>query len=57
MLNSEQRVNFSYSNGVATPGTPYGVITPATIGSFTFPIPSAEITANPKLAEAPVHYN
>ena len=57
MLNSEQRVNFSYSNGVATPGTPYGVITPATIGSFTFPVPSAEITANPKLAEAPVHYN
>jgi hypothetical protein len=56
MLNSEQRVNFTYDNGVATPGTPYGVITPATIGSFTFPIPSSEITANPKLSEAPVPY-
>lgn len=56
MLNGEQRVNFTYDNGVATPGTPYGVITPATIGSFTFPIPSSEITANPKLSEAPVPY-
>ncbi|MEO8406548.1 MAG: RagB/SusD family nutrient uptake outer membrane protein [Chitinophagaceae bacterium] len=56
MLNSEQRVTFSYSNGVATPSTPYGIITPATIGAFSFPIPSTEITANPKLAEPPVAY-
>lgn len=56
MLNGEQRVNFTYSNGIATPGSPYGVITPAAIGSFTFPIPSTEITANPKLAEPPVPY-
>jgi hypothetical protein len=56
MLNGEQRVNFSYNNGVATPGTPYGVITPATIGSFTFPIPSSEVTANPKLSQPAVSY-
>lgn len=56
MLNSEQRVNFTYNNGVAAAGSPYGVITPATIESFRFPIPSQEITANPKLAEAPVPY-
>jgi hypothetical protein len=56
MLNGEQRVNFSYSNGVATPGNPYGIITPASKESFTFPIPSTEVTANPKLAQPPVSY-
>jgi len=55
-LNGEQRVTFTYSGGVITPASPYGVITPATIQSFTFPIPSSEITANPKLLEAPVPY-
>lgn len=56
LLNGERRVNFTYNNGVVTPNTPYGVITPATAGSFTFPLPSAEITANPKLSEPPVPY-
>ncbi|HWV73316.1 MAG TPA: RagB/SusD family nutrient uptake outer membrane protein [Pseudosphingobacterium sp.] len=56
ILNGQQRVNFTYADGVATPGDPYGLITPASIGTFTFPIPSAEITANPKLAEPAVHY-
>lgn len=56
ILNNQQRVTFQYSNGVITPGQPYGTITPATINTFTFPLPSAEVTANPKLAEAPVRY-
>ena len=55
-LSGEQRVTFSFSNGVLTPASPYGTITPPTIQSFTFPIPSSEITANPKLLEPPVSY-
>lgn len=57
ILNESQRVTFTYSNGVATPGSPYGIITPATANSFTFPIPSSEITANPRLSDAPVSYS
>jgi hypothetical protein len=57
LLNGGQRVTFTYSNGVATPGDPFGIITPATINSFKLPIPSSEITANPKLSEPPVPYS
>lgn len=55
-LNNAQRVPFEYSNGVATPKDPWGIITPASAGTFTFPLPSSEITANPKLSEPPVPY-
>ncbi|MBC9932704.1 RagB/SusD family nutrient uptake outer membrane protein [Chitinophaga qingshengii] len=55
-LNDEARVTFTYADGVVTPASPYGVITPATIHSFAFPIPSSEVTANPKLLEPPVSY-
>lgn len=55
-LNGQQRVTFSYSNGIATPDNPIGSITPATPGTFTLQLPSAELTANPKLAEPPVPY-
>lgn len=56
-LNGETRVTFTYANNMITPADPYGVITPATINSFSFPVPSAEVTANPKLLEPPVsHY-
>ncbi|MFB6456914.1 RagB/SusD family nutrient uptake outer membrane protein [Chitinophaga sp. Hz27] len=55
-LNGESRVTFTLSGGVLTPASAYGVITPATIQSFTFPIPSSEVTANPKLQEPPVSY-
>ncbi|MCW0484476.1 RagB/SusD family nutrient uptake outer membrane protein [Gaoshiqia sediminis] len=51
-----RRVTFTYNAGVATPGDPFGVITPATVNSFRLPIPSSEITANPKLLDAPVPY-
>ncbi|NLU95367.1 RagB/SusD family nutrient uptake outer membrane protein [Chitinophaga sp. Ak27] len=56
MLKGETRVTFTISGGVLTPASPYGVITPPTIQSFTFPIPSSEVTANPKLQEPPVSY-
>ncbi|QJB31931.1 RagB/SusD family nutrient uptake outer membrane protein [Chitinophaga oryzae] len=55
-LNGESRVTFTYADGVVTPADPYGVITPATARSFFFPIPSSEVTANPKLLEPPVAY-
>jgi len=55
-LNGESRVTFSISDGVVTPKDPFGAVTPATIQSFTFPIPSSEVTANPKLLEDPVSY-
>lgn len=56
ILNNQQRVPFKYSNGVATPEEPFGVITSATEGTFRFPIPLSEITANPNLMEEPVPY-
>ncbi|MGD9928372.1 MAG: RagB/SusD family nutrient uptake outer membrane protein [Mangrovibacterium sp.] len=57
ILNNQQRVTFSFdNNGVATPSDPFGVITPATVNSFRLPIPSSELTANPKLLDAPVPY-
>lgn len=55
-LNGQQRVTFNYSSGIATPNAPIGSITPATPGTFTLQLPSAELTANPKLAEPPVPY-
>ncbi|MBC9796627.1 RagB/SusD family nutrient uptake outer membrane protein [Sinomicrobium weinanense] len=57
ILNNEQRVPFDYEDGTATPRDPYGEITPATVNTFRFPLPSSEITANPKLLEPPVSYS
>ena len=57
ILNNQQRVKFSYNNGVATAGDPFGQITPATITSFKFPLPSSELTADPNLSEPPVLYS
>lgn len=55
-INNQKRQLFTYSNGIATP-TPYNVaITPADINTFTLPIPSTELTADPKLSEPPVPY-
>ena len=56
LLNGGERVPFTYNDGVAEPENPFGVITPATANSFRLPIPSSEITANPKLLDAPVPY-
>lgn len=57
LLNNQQRVTFEYSNGIATPNNPIGTITKAKAGTFTLQLPSAELTANPKLAEPPVPYH
>jgi hypothetical protein len=55
-INNQKRELFTYSNGIATP-TPYSVaVTPATVNTFTLPIPSTELTADPKLSEPPVAY-
>lgn len=51
-----KRVHFTYEDGVITPQNPYAEVTPADENTFKFPIPSSEITANPKLGEAPVPY-
>jgi starch-binding outer membrane protein, SusD/RagB family len=57
MINAQNRAFFNYSAGVATPdASPVVKVLPATINSFTLQIPASELTANPKLAEAPVKY-
>ncbi|MBV8391296.1 MAG: RagB/SusD family nutrient uptake outer membrane protein [Mucilaginibacter sp.] len=61
ILNNQQRVTFSYSKGVATT-TPKGTdggpqnVVPATISSFTLPIPASEVSSDPKLAQPAVPY-
>lgn len=57
ILNNQERLVFEYSDGTATPSSPYGEITPANANTFTFPLPSIEVTANPKLLEPPVPYS
>ena len=57
ILNNQERVSFSYNDGLATANDPYGEITPATISTFKFPLPSSEVTANPNLSEPPVSYS
>jgi hypothetical protein len=56
ILNGGERVPFTFEDDVLTPSDPFGIITPATEGSFRLPIPSVEISANPKLLDAPVPY-
>jgi hypothetical protein len=61
MLNSQQNITFSYSNGVGTP-TPAGsaggpiAIVPATIANFTLQLPASDVTSDPNLALVPVPY-
>jgi len=57
IINSQNRAFFNYSAGVATPDDrPVVSVLPATLASFTLQIPATELTANPKLADAPVKY-
>lgn len=56
-LNGQERITFTYDNGVATKGNSYGIVTPASSNTFRFPMPSSEVTANPKLLEPPVPYS
>ncbi len=58
MLNAGERVQVKWDNDAKefVPADVFGVITPATVNTFRLPIPSADITVNPKLLEEPVHY-
>jgi len=57
IVNAQQRVTFTYASGVATPPTkPNAAVLPATISSFTLPLPASELSSDPKLADAPVSY-
>lgn len=58
-LNNQKRETFTYdfATKVATVNpTSVAPALPATISSFTLPIPAAELTADPKLANPPVPY-
>jgi len=57
LLNGQERITFTYDNGVATKGNSFGEITPANDNTFRFPLPSSEITANPKLSDPAVPYS
>lgn len=58
LLSNQQRVTFEYDSttAIATPEPPIGVITPATVGTFTLQLPTSEIIANPKLNTPAVPY-
>ena len=59
IVNNQQRMTFSYdpTTRIAKPDTTTApVILPATISAFTLPIPSSELTSDPKLAQPPVPY-
>jgi hypothetical protein len=57
-LNNQKRQQFSYNQatGVKTPSPNGLIITPATVATFTLPIPANDQTADPKLLEEPVAY-
>ena len=63
IVNNQRRVTFKYDPvlGVATPtavgddGGPVSIV-PATITTFSMPLPASELATDPKLADAPVPY-
>lgn len=57
-INGQTREQFTYDPGTGVEtATPSGlIITPATIATFTLPIPANDQTADPKLLQAPVAY-
>jgi len=57
-LNNQKRVNFDYDKDtkIATPKDPIGIISPATVSTFTLQLPASEIIANPKLNQPSVPY-
>jgi len=57
MVNAQDRRLFTYAAGVVTVNTStIATVLPATISAFTLQLPAVELTADPKLAEAPIHY-
>jgi starch-binding outer membrane protein, SusD/RagB family len=57
ILNNQQRVTFTFEDGVAEEGNAYGEVTPANEQTFRFPLPSSEVTANPKLLDPAIPYS
>jgi len=51
------RIAVDGDTGEVTPGGTYEAVTPATVESFKFPVPSTEATANPYLLDPPVSYS
>lgn len=58
ILSNQPRVQFDYDEDTkeATPKDPIGIISPATIATFTLQIPSSDIVVNPKLNQPSVPY-
>jgi len=58
LLSNQQRVTFEYDSAteIATPNDPIGVISPATVSTFTLQLPVSEIIVNPKLNQPSVPY-
>lgn len=58
LLSNQQRVTFEYDGDtkIAKPQPPIGVISPATVGTFTLQLPTSEVIADPKLLEPAVPY-
>lgn len=58
LLSNQQRVTFEYNSDteIADPNDPIGVISPATVSTFTLQLPASEIIANPKLTQPSVPY-
>lgn len=59
ILNNQDRRYFTYdpTTKVITPATgTIASVIPATLSSFTLQIPASELTADPKLADAPIPY-
>jgi hypothetical protein len=54
---SRNRIEIDGGTGEVTPGDSYGVITMPTQNTFTLPLPSSEVTANPYLLEPAVPYS
>ena len=57
-LSDQKRVTFDYNKDTetATAKDPIGIISPATVGTFTLQVPASEVIANPKLNEPSVPY-
>lgn len=58
ILSNQQRVEFDYDKDTkeATPKNPIGIISPATLATFTLQLPSSDVIVNPKLNQPAVPY-
>jgi hypothetical protein len=58
LLSNQERRTFEYDGDTkeADPNDPIGVISPATLATFSLELPTSEVIANPKLVEPAVPY-